>query len=502
MILITAIATPLFYGISMLFLFAVSDSMARQRWSDKLLATDLIRLGSIFNQTTSKSILRGISLGILALAGYAVIMFIYLGLFNGDIDSGDGLEYSFAVIFPVLTIALGLFNKAMYNEFFFRLLGISFLRRFFNKNLTLIVATLFLTFVFSTELQARNDLGQYISHLIPTFLFVLFFIRYEILTTIIAYFSFYILEKAVIFSATSEPFFSEMGLGCYLSLALLSILALVTLYFRRNEQERIPKYIPEYMRTMQERERLLREIEIARSVQEKFLPSYNPEIPNFEISAFCQPAWEVGGDYFDYFRIDDFRWGITIGDVSNKGVSAAFYMTMVKGFLKALAMHHEKPVDILSETNTLFYENVERGHFISMIFGILDSHEGKFTFSRAGHNPLLLLVGESAAGQWLTPEGIAIGMAPSDKFRSFIGEQVLEIKLGDTLVLYTDGYPEAMNENSEEFGEENLEKIIIDHIDRPAQEIIQILEKVIKKWEGNQPAMDDRTIIVIKRISE
>jgi sigma-B regulation protein RsbU (phosphoserine phosphatase) len=176
-------------------------------------------------------------------------------------------------------------------------------------------------------------------------------------------------------------------------------------------------------------------------------------------------------------------------------------MTMVKGFLKALALHHEKPVDILSETNTLFYENVERGHFISMIFGILDSKEGKFAFSRAGHNPLLLLVGESTAGQWLTPEGIAIGMAPSDKFRSSIGEQVLQIKLGDTLVLYTDGYPEAMNENSEEFGEENLEKIIIDHIDRPAQEIIQILEKVIKKWEGNQPAMDDRTIIVIKRIS-
>ncbi|MCK5453401.1 MAG: serine/threonine-protein phosphatase, partial [Calditrichia bacterium] len=171
------------------------------------------------------------------------------------------------------------------------------------------------------------------------------------------------------------------------------------------------------------------------------------------------------------------------------------------GFLKALAIHHVKPMDILSETNTLFYENVERGHFISMIFGILDSKKGEFTFSRAGHNPLLLLVGESADGQWLTPQGIAIGMAPEDKFRSLIGEQIIQIKEGDTLVLYTDGYPEAMNENSEEFGEENLEKLIQDNIDRPAREIIQILETKIKEWEGNQTAMDDRTIIVIKRIS-
>ena len=500
-ILLTIIVIPILFGGSMLFLFAVSDSMARQRWSDKLVGTDLIRLGSFFNHSVSKSILRGVLLGVLSLAGYAIIMFIYISFFNGKLKPGEGFEYSFAVLFPVLTITLGLFIRAFFYEFFFRLLGISFIRRYFNKNISLIAGTILLAFVFSAELEAQNEFVRYLSSLIPTFLFVLFFIRYEILTTIIGYFTFYILEKAVIFSATAEPFFAEMGLGCYLSLAILLIFALVTLYFKRHEQEKIPKHIPEYMRTMQERERLLREIEIARSVQEKFLPAYTPQIPNYEIAAFCQPAWEVGGDYFDYFRIDDFRWGIAIGDVSNKGVSAAFYMTMVKGFLKALAIHHVKPMDILSETNTLFYENVERGHFISMIFGILDSKKGEFTFSRAGHNPLLLLVGESADGQWLTPQGIAIGMAPEDKFRSLIGEQIIQLKEGDTLVLYTDGYPEAMNENSEEFGEENLEKLIQDNIDRPAREIIQILETKIKEWEGNQTAMDDRTIIVIKRIS-
>ena len=501
LILLTIIVLPLFLGGVMLFLYAVGDSMARQRWSDKLVVTDLLRLGSFFNRPASKSILRGILLGTLSLSVYAMIMFIYFRFFNGKLKPGDGFEYSFAVIFPLFTIISGLLSKTLFHEFFFRLLGISFLRRYFNKNICLIAGTILLAFVFSAELEAKNEFVRYLSSLIPTFLFVLFFIRYEILTTIFGYFTFSILQKAVIFSATPEPYFAEIGLGSYLILAILLIFALTILYFRRNEQEKIPKYIPEYMKTMQERERLLREIEIARSVQERFLPAYTPEIPNFEIAAFCQPAWEVGGDYFDYFRIDDSRWGIAIGDVSNKGVSAAFYMTMVKGFLKALAIQYEKPMDILSKTNTLFYENVERGHFISMIFGILDSNKGEFTFSRAGHNPLLLLVGKSADGQWLTPAGMAIGMAPEEKFRTSIGEQTIQIQPGDTLVLYTDGYPEAMNENSEEFGEDNLEKLIKENIERKAQEIIRTLEIKIKEWEGNQTAMDDRTIIVIKRIS-
>ncbi|UCF62923.1 MAG: SpoIIE family protein phosphatase [bacterium] len=501
LILLGVLFTSLLYSIGMLILYSVCDPMARQQWRDKLVVTDLIRKGSLFNRLTALGILRGIFLGVLSLAGYAAIIFIYRRYFNGNLRPGDGLEYSFTVILPVLAIVFSLLKKAIFNELYFRLLGISFLRRKFSRNLTWILGSLLLTYIFSVELKAENLLVHYISAFIPASLFVGFFIRYDVFTTLIGYFTYYLLEKAVIFSTTPEQVFNEIGTGSYVSLAILLIFGTTTLYFKRNDSDKIQEYIPDYMRTLQERERLLRELEIARSVQLKFLPNYTPQIPNFEIAAFCQPAWEVGGDYYDFFKLDNNRWGIAIGDVSNKGVSAAFYMTMVKGFLKATTKHHNKPKDILVESNTLFYENVERGHFISMIFGILDHQKSEFIFSRAGHNPLLLLVDAATEGRWLTPEGMGIGLAPSEVFRSTIGEQTIQFRAGDTLVLYTDGYPEAMNVRSEEFGEKNLENLIKEHIHRSPREIISMLEEKIKEWEGNQTSLDDRTIIVIKHIS-
>jgi len=499
LMLLSLAFTSISLSVGMLLLYAVCDPMARQQWSDKLTITDLFRSGNLFNRITAENMLRGIFLGIISLAGYSAIMFIYIQLFKGHFKPDEGLEYSFTVIFPVLALFTALLKKALFNEFFFRLFGVSYLRRKFRQTVTWILGSILLTFVFSADLEANHIAVRYLASFIPTALFVAFFIRYEIFTTIIGFMTFHLVEKAVVFSAVSEPYFNEIGTGNYVGLAGIIIFSVLILYFKRNEAEKIPKYIPEYIRNQQERERLLRELEIARSVQLKFLPNYTPQIPHFEISAFCQPAWEVGGDYYDFFKIDETRWGIAIGDVSNKGVSAAFYMTMVKGFLKSITIHHRKPADVLVESNTLFYENVERGHFISMIFGILDPESGVFTFSRAGHNPLLLLLEGTADGHWLTPEGMAIGMAPSAKFKSTIREESIQFKPGDTLVLYTDGYPEAMNSQSKEFGEENLEKLIKKYIHLSPREIISKLEEKIKEWEGNQTALDDRTVIVMKR---
>jgi sigma-B regulation protein RsbU (phosphoserine phosphatase) len=176
-------------------------------------------------------------------------------------------------------------------------------------------------------------------------------------------------------------------------------------------------------------------------------------------------------------------------------------MTMVKGFLKALASESLEPARILSEANALFYENVERGNFISMVYGILDSQSGEFTFARAGHNPILYLLGKSAAGQWLSPQGVGIGLLPAKEFRAHITQEKIKMRTEETLILYTDGYPEAMNEKSEQFGEENLKDFIRQQLHLPATDIVFSLEKAIKKWEGNRTAMDDRTMVVIKKIS-
>ena len=489
-----------FLTLIMWLLYSICDSAARKQWDEKLVVVDQFLHGKFFTAAAGRSVLRGLSLGTYALAIQVGLLYLYRDLLGGEIKTDENLQYSFTIIFPVMVAVLQIFSKAMFSEFFFRLFGVTVLKKWFKRNWRVLAVSSILAVTFSSQIEATDGIHQILLNLLPNFLFVLFLIKYEILTTLFGYLTFQLLSNAVIFSHTAESHFQEWGTGSYFILIFLLITAVLAVIIRWRETESNLRYIPDYIRKMEEKDRLLRELEIARTVQQKFLPATTPQLTNFQIAAFCQPAWEVGGDYFDYFPMEDGRLGIAIGDVSNKGVSAAFYMTMVKGFLKALAIQPLEPARILSETNALFYANVERGNFISMIYGILDSRSGEFIFARAGHNPLLYLFGKSAEGQWLTPRGIGLGLLPDQKFRSTITQKKIQLQAGELLVLYTDGYSEAMNEKSEQFGEENLQKFIKQHIHLPAEEIIRNLETVIKKWEGNQTALDDRTMVVIKKL--
>ena len=121
-----------------------------------------------------------------------------------------------------------------------------------------------------------------------------------------------------------------------------------------------------------------------------FLPKENPILKGIDIASICIPAFEVGGDYYDFIRLGKNKLGIIIGDVSGKGTQAAFYMTLTKGFLKAIAKHTDSPAEVLTKMNELFYENVERGRFISMIYAVVDLENKLIRIARAGHNPVIL----------------------------------------------------------------------------------------------------------------
>lgn len=489
----------LLLALVMWLLYSICDATTRQVWDEKLLVMDQFLRGRLFSAAAGKSIWRGLILGAYALALYIGSLYVYKNGIGKEIEVGETITYSFITIFPVLVILLQTAYKALFNEFFFRLFGVSVLKKWFKKNSwILLVGSLFAIF-FPTELEGVNEFHRIMLRFLPNLLFLIFFLQYEIFTTIVGYVTFHTLSKAIIFSSTTEPSFGEWGIGLYLVLILLLLSAILMVFIRGREEEVTDRFIPDYIRKKEEKERLIRELEIARTVQQKFLPRSIPQLPHFQLAAFCQPAWEVGGDYFDFFHLDDKRLGIAIGDVSNKGVSAAFYMTMVKGFLKALTTQAREPIDILSTMNDLFYQEVERGNFISMIYGILDNRQGEFTFARAGHNPLLYFLAHSAKSQWLSPRGVGIGLLPHEKFRSTITEEKITLHSDDILILYTDGYSEAMNEKSEQFGEERLQDFIRQHIHLPPTEIIHQLEQAIKKWEGNRQALDDRTIVIIKK---
>jgi len=256
--------------------------------------------------------------------------------------------------------------------------------------------------------------------------------------------------------------------------------------------------MPAFALNITERQRLQRELEIARDIQMSFLPKKNPLINYLDIASICIPALEVGGDYYDFIQFDGNKLGVIIGDVSGKGTQAAFYMILTKGFLKALAKSFRSPLKFLQDMNTLFYENVERGTFISMVCGIFDLENKKFMLARAGHNPVIVRKSAQKNAGTLHPTGLAIGLEKGIVFNKTIQEIEIEITKGDIFVFYTDGFTEARNKFKEEFGEERLVDIVKNNSGLTSEEILNQIIKEVKTFMGKTPQHDDMTMIVAK----
>ncbi|OQX95396.1 hypothetical protein B6I21_05675, partial [candidate division KSB1 bacterium 4572_119] len=239
-------------------------------------------------------------------------------------------------------------------------------------------------------------------------------------------------------------------------------------------------------------------LEIARRVQSSFLPRKKPTLSGIDIASACIPATEVGGDYFDFIALDENRLGVVIGDVSGKGISAAFHMTLTKGFLKSQAKTVESPREVLIHLNELFYENVERTTFISMIYGIFDIRNKKFTFARAGHNPLLLKKDGIKDVEILCPKGLALGLEKGELFQRVIEEYSIGINSKDVFMFYTDGFSEAMNNKKEEFGEDRLKSILNKVHSISAENIMAETKSQVLAFVNNADQHDDMTMIIVK----
>ena len=176
------------------------------------------------------------------------------------------------------------------------------------------------------------------------------------------------LYRFVIYAmAEASPALNEVGIGVRV-LAVIVVMGGRALRMDRTGRA-VQRPEPSYLTELAAKERLEREVEIAREVQRSFLPATMPNVPGLDLAATCVPAEEVGGDYYDLVPLDDTgrRLAVVVGDVSGKGIQAAFYMTLVKGFLRTLCRTHDRPSEVLTRLNQLFCENVPRGAFISMI---------------------------------------------------------------------------------------------------------------------------------------
>jgi phosphoserine phosphatase RsbU/P len=244
-----------------------------------------------------------------------------------------------------------------------------------------------------------------------------------------------------------------------------------------------------------ERERLIREMMLAQEMQRKLLPQTLPQFPHAELDASSTPAFEVGGDYYDVVELDDRRVGIIVGDVSGKGVSAAFYMSEVKGIFQSLSRLHHSPKDFIVKANEALLGSFDKRSFISLIYAIVDVHTGSVKLVRAGHCPLLLVSSRQAS--YVRPGGMGIGLSKGTVFASSIEEETLQLEAGDVFVLYTDGVTEARC-GEEEFGYERLMETVAQVSEKSASAVKQHVLDSIGAFTGQSANHDDLTLVVMK----
>jgi sigma-B regulation protein RsbU (phosphoserine phosphatase) len=256
--------------------------------------------------------------------------------------------------------------------------------------------------------------------------------------------------------------------------------------------------------TAAEKKRLEEELRIARQIQMSLLPRGQLDMPGLGVTALCVPAREVGGDYYDFFPLGPGRLGVLIADVAGKGTSAALYMAELKGLVLSLSQIYQSPRQLLIEANRILSENLDSRSFITMTYAVIDLVNGVMTYARAGHTPLIYLPGPSAprkGAQVLVPSGMVLGLridGAAAKFAELLEEEQIPLHTGDVMVFYTDGITEAMNRESDLFGDSRLSRIVEEHGHLDSGELRERILREIEAFVGDADQHDDMTMILMK----
>jgi len=252
-----------------------------------------------------------------------------------------------------------------------------------------------------------------------------------------------------------------------------------------------------------EKERLEQELKIARSIQMSLLPQGPLQMPGVSLSGYCEPAREVGGDYYDFLPLEDDRLGILIADVAGKGTSAALYMAELKGLVLSLSRHHVSPRKMLIEANQIISKHLDSRSFITMTYAVVDLRARTITCARAGHCPLVYVPGPDAPSrtpQVLTPEGMVLGLQfdLGDTFERVLEEVTLPLGRGDLFVFYTDGISEAMNAQGDCFGDQRLVDLAGLNADLKSDDLRACILGDVHAFAGDAAQHDDMTMVLLK----
>lgn len=251
-----------------------------------------------------------------------------------------------------------------------------------------------------------------------------------------------------------------------------------------------------------ERERMKREMQIAREIQQTLLPATLPDFPGYALAAYYQAAIEVGGDYYDFVKIDERRFGAVVADVSGKGVAGSMVMAMARSLLKVAAPKNPSPRQLLTILNHTLTGDIPEGMFITFFYAVFDMKDGSVTYSSTGHNPAYLYDPVAERLERLKPGGPPLGLNvfTDAEFAAQLREDTRTITPGMQMILYTDGVTEAMDAQRRLFGEERLELLIRKNGRLNPEKFKEVLKWELGMFTGNEPQFDDITFVVVQKL--
>lgn len=469
-------------------------SLARETFAAKFYTALRILRRPLQSHYLGRSLLAGISMGSIAAA--FVPVFFYLAYSAGSDEMFTDMVFNgqlrTLMVFEPIAIALSIFMAVP-----IVISGILFTPvityRYFRKGIRTVLAlagSIFLSVLFSS-LQVDNipyalvyglvmgGLGFYVFY----FYDMVAIVTFGAITTIVGFLPLFV-------DHTGITVLYALLLGCPLVLGLLT-------YRLPPESVGEEDYKPNFVYKLEEERRIQQELEAAKSVQQRLLPATVPTFPRVDLAASCVPAFEVGGDYYDFFSLDEHRLGLLIGDVSGKGMSAAFYITLAKGVIVSQIRQVGTPSEILHRVNALLYGVMERGRFISMIYAVLDTRSNEFAYANAGHNPLIHRQAATGKAQIVPSKGMAIGLDAGNIFAKAVTTHTLKLEENDIVVFYTDGVTEAMNRSVEEYSEERLLHCIEEAQPTPSDTVSSVLSSV-NHFVGRAKQHDDITVVALQ----
>jgi sigma-B regulation protein RsbU (phosphoserine phosphatase) len=249
------------------------------------------------------------------------------------------------------------------------------------------------------------------------------------------------------------------------------------------------------------REQHQRELRIARDVQQRLFPQERPPVPGLEYAGACRPALEVGGDYYDFVKLSEHEFGIAIGDVSGKGISASLLMATLRAYLHGrLAGEIPDLPTMVADLNRFVYESSDPNRYATFFYAQHAGFARSLTYVNAGHNPALLFRGAGAAAGAppvrLAPGGPVIGLLPDCDYV----QAEVALESGDLLVAYTDGISEATNDAGAEWGEEGLIEAIRRCRSGAPVDVIADVMATVDGFVGDAPQADDMTLVVVRAV--